>query len=468
MPKLSDYFFWLKWMDVIIIGSFWWVIFMAVIFWVPFLRPWWWLFLPFFLSIELKKLYLWWLQWDYNYANRKWVFLEIVPPKEILMPLKAMEDVFSIIWPTIYSPSVWREEWCEGMLPHAAEWMSFEVSSIEGKVHFYMRVAENHRSSIETALYSHYPELEIQEVKDYTRDIPQNIPNEEWDVYGENFILGRQPSAYPIKTYEKFFEPQGEKISAEEKRIDPMSSLLELMSKLGKGEQFWLQFILMSVDDKNDEPLFKKEADEIISKISKRPAKKPSSSFMGGWLSDLTAAFHLIFGGFGAGSDSAAAVSSAQSESGEREMVLTPGEREVLTEIENKIKKPIFRTVIRGVYVARRENFKSTNKYLTRAYFSHFQTQNMNFIRFSVVTRPKTHYVFRKRIPYVRSRRMLRNFILRFTPLFPNRNKECLILNTEEMATVFHFPFKIVGVAIPSTARVESKKAGPPPNLPTE
>ncbi|MBI3631452.1 MAG: hypothetical protein HY219_01115, partial [Candidatus Staskawiczbacteria bacterium] len=42
------------------------------------------------------------------------------------------------------------------------------------------------------------------------------------------------------------------------------------------------------------------------------------------------------------------------------------------------------------------------------------------------------------------------------------------ILNTEEMATLFHFPIKITGLVAPTMARVESKKGGPPPNLPIE
>ena len=43
-------------------------------------------------------------------------------------------------------------------------------------------------------------------------------------------------------------------------------------------------------------------------------------------------------------------------------MVLTPGERDIITEIENKLKKPVFRTTIRGVYVAKRDNWSSTNR----------------------------------------------------------------------------------------------------------
>ena len=338
--------------------------------------------------------------------------------------------------------------------------MSFEIASIEGKIHFYARVVESHRHVVESALYAHYPQLEISEVPDYTKNIPDNLPNKEWDIYGEDFVLGKPP-AYPIKTYEKFFEPQGERISAEEKRIDPVASLLESMSKLGPGEQFWLQFILIDMDDKS-KPLWKKEAEGIIAKLAKRPEKK--SKTIGEEISDMI--FNIIYGPKKEGSGEKATY--RWHETSKSEMVLTPGERETMTEIENKMKKPIFRTVIRGFYVAKRENWKYSHKVLTRSYFSHFQTQNLNHIRFSIVTRPKTKYWFRKRVPLVRSKRILRNFISRFTPLFPDRTRECAILSTEEIATLFHFPFKITGMAMPSTAKVESKKIGPPPNLPME
>ena len=39
------------------------------------------------------------------------------------------------------------------------------------------------------------------------------------------------------------------------------------------------------------------------------------------------------------------------------------------------------------------------------------------------------------------------------------------VLNTEELATIFHFPGQILKV--PTLERIESKEASPPPNLPT-
>ena len=455
--NVSKYFWWAQQLNRVVWVPFWWAIMMVIVLFIPFLRVWWWVFFPLFLSIELRTLYLWWIRWDYNYAKIKWIMLEVITPKEILTPLKAMEDVFAVMWGPLYGPSNWREIWCEGAGEAS---MSWEIASFEGVLHFYIRVQSEHRLSLETVLYSHYPELEIHEVPDYTRTVPQNIPSEEWDVYGEDFILGKNP-AFPIKTYEKFFEPQGEKIAAEEKRIDPISSLLELMSKLGPGEQFWMQFTISS----EQEPEWIAEGKKLANKIAKHPEKKNKT-----FLEELYETFyHIIAGpskeGFGE-SASYSWMDLTKTEEGERELLLTPGEREMLLEVETKLKKPIFRATIRGVYVAKRENWHSGHRILPRSYFSHFQTENLNYLRFSIETRPKTHYIFRRRIPYLRTRRMFRNYVLRFPPFFPDKERVTAMLNPEELATIYHFPIKITGLTLPSMPRVDSKKGGPPPNLP--
>jgi hypothetical protein len=352
-------------------------------------------------------------------------------------------------------------------LDNGPYWCCWEIASIEGQIHFYIRCLKQHKVSIETALYAHYPDIELHEVSDYTRLVPQTVPNEEWDIYGEDFILPRE-NAYPIKTSEKFFEPQGERISAEEKRIDPIISLLEGMSKLKQGENYWVQFITVPVTDK-DEPDWKKEGEKIINKLSKRPEKKEPTLWDD--LSYVGKAF--VMGPEKEGSGEGAKYSwlpQNKEETGEREMVLTPGEREILTEIDNKLKKPVFRTTIRGVYVARRENWNAPNRVMMRSYVAHFQTINMNRIQFTGVTRPKVHFFWRKRRAFLRARKMFRMAVLRFPPLFPQRMASDLnpILSTEEMATLYHFPLRVSGMVGPTMGKVESKKAGPPPNLPIE
>ena len=463
--------FWLGPLKRIVWDPFWWVILLLLILFVPFIRVWWWIFLPLMLQKQLKRLYFWWLDWDFAYAKAKWIVLEIVPPKEILIPLKAMEDVFSVVWP-IWDRANFRDEWIDGELNNGPFWYSWEIASIEGKVHFYIRFMLQHKIAVETALYGHYPDLEIREVPDYVKLVPPTVPNDEWDIYGEDWEYGQKNSkgeylhAYPIKTYEKFFEPQGERISAEEKRIDPIISLLELMSRLGPGEHYWVQFITVPIND-NDEPGWKKDGASIINKLSKRPEKKDTTA----WQDFTYLMGQVIFGPAKTGSGEKASyewLPQNKEETGEREMVLTPGERDIITEVEKKLSKPAFRTSIRGVYVAKRDDWKSSHASLLRSYMAHFKTNNMNDLRFSSVTRPKVNFFMRKRRAFSRARKMYRNAINRFPALFPDRKGLCVILSTEELATLYHFPLRVSGMVAPTMGNVEAKKAGPPSNLPIE
>lgn len=462
--KLPNYLFWLESVKKIVWDPFWWLILFLFILWVPFLRVWWWFFLPLMLCMQLKVIYKWWIGWDVYIDKRKWVLLELVPPKELLIPVKAMEDIFSSVWP-IADLANFREIWCEGELDNGPEWCSWEIVSIEGKIHFYLRVGQHHRHSLESALYGHYPDIEIHEVSDYVKLVPPTAPNEDWDAYGEDWWLLKDNS-YPIKTYEKFFEPQGERISAEEKRIDPLNSLLEAMSKLGPGEHYWVQFTTVPIFDKDD-PEYRANGKKIISKLSNRPEEKEPTL-----LEDLAyVGKQVLMGPEAEGSGEGAKYSwlpQNKEETGEREMVLTPGEREIITEVENKLKKSAWRTNIRGFYVAKRDNWNSPHRVITRTYMGHFGTANMNTFGFFTPSRPKVHFFLRKRRQFLRARKMFRNAVLRYPPMYPDRQSACPILSSEELATLFHFPIKVAGMTAPSMNKIESKKAGPPPNLPVD
>ena len=134
-------------------------------------KNWWWFFLPIILVFPFKSLYLWWIRWDVWYKKHKWILLEIKPPKEILKPFRAMENVFSMIW-GIYDGANWRERWCEGEHIKGPFWLSFEIVSIGGKIHFFMRILKEWRDLAESTIYSQYPEAEISVVEDYTKYIP--------------------------------------------------------------------------------------------------------------------------------------------------------------------------------------------------------------------------------------------------------------------------------------------------------
>lgn len=415
------------------------------------LETWWWLLLPVFLYFPAKFLYRWWINWEVWYKEQEWIMLEIVPPGEIEKPFRAMEDLYSGLWAVYDSPN-WREVWCEGELEKFPFWFSFEIESREGAVHFYLRIPRDARKMAESVIHSHYPEAEIFEVADYTQTVPQNVPNEDYELYGEDYKFIREYS-YPIKTY-KFFEPAAPEAVVGEKKVDPMNSLMEGLTKIKKGERVWFQIIATPI--LNREIPWLDKGKELAGQLAKRPGKPKQKSITGG------AAELLIFG-----------KAPAEEEKREEpiippEMKLTPGEREILGAVEEKITKYGFKVSARAVYIAERDVYTPPHAVIVRGYFPHFSTQNLNGIMFETKTRTKIQYLFRKRRLYQRKRSIFDRYVKRLPPSFPKLfGLGNMIMNTEELATIFHFPTK-AGILPPGVPRVVYRRGEPPPGIPTE
>ena len=428
------------------------------------IKNWWWIFLPLILFFPLKFFYLWWLRWDVWYKKKEWILLEIKPPAEALKPFKAMEDIITLFW-GIYDSPLWRERWCEGAFPRFPYWMSFEIACIKSETHFYLRILEDWRNMVESAIYSHYPEVEISLVEDYTKNVPQNIPNEKWDLYGEDFTLLKD-DVYPIKTYSMFFEERPE-VAIEEKRLDPMNSLLEALSKLQLGEQYWLQIGAIPILNQ-DIPIFNRGR-ALANKLAKRPeAKKPKPIWQ-------ETAEILVTG---------KPAEEKKEEVGliAPELRLTAGEKEILKGVETKMEKQCFNCWIKILYLYKKdEPYSIANSRIGRGYFLHFATSHLNGIRFASEARTRIHYWLRERRLYLRKRRHFRYYCQRlpmsfpwnlegkviYPPFYPRSGlkRTAFVLNAEELATIYHFPVKVIPSTVP---RVEAKKAGPPPGLPME
>ncbi|MCX6791313.1 MAG: hypothetical protein NTV62_03975, partial [Candidatus Gribaldobacteria bacterium] len=203
-------------------------------FWLVF-KNWWWLILPGVFYFPAKGLYKWWIQWEVWYKEQEWTVLEVIPPAEIAKPWRAMEDIYNATYSIIDSPN-WRELWCEGELEKFPYWWSFELISVAGQIHYYFRIPKDAKTLFEAIFHTHYSDAEMFEVPDYTTEMPQNLPNKDYEVYGEDYVLLKD-DIYPIKTY-KFFEIKPEEVD-KEKKLDPFIQLLEAMSKLRKGERAW-------------------------------------------------------------------------------------------------------------------------------------------------------------------------------------------------------------------------------------
>jgi len=441
------------------------------LFWQIF-KNWWWFFLSIIFWFFAKTFYLWWLRWENWYPKKKWVILEIKPPRENIKPFSTMENVFSMLWGIYDSPN-WRERWCGGGLPLGGGlWFSFEICSFGGQIHFYLRVPESFRKTAENIIYSQYPDIEIFEVEDYTKNVPKDIPNSKWDLYAEDYSLLKE-DYLPIKTYTMFFErEQEERRVMEEKRLDPMDAFLEGLASLHSGEQLWFQIVCNPITESTFPWLAKAKA--AANKIAKRPSPKPAKPIF------IEILETLIFG-----------AQKTKEEKGEKggeliapELRLTPGEKEVLTAIENKIKKNAFQCWLRGIHIYRLDQpFEAGRIGIIRTYLGQFSTQNLNTLVYWGPTRTKIHYLLKKRRLYLRKRQRFRAYVERLPSLWPRTQtgepicpfghvqgrkpgiRGTIILNTEELATIFHFPVKVI---TPALEAIEVKRIGPPPHLPTK
>lgn len=410
--------------------------------------------MPLVLYPTARILYRWWIHWEVWYPEQQWTLVEIIPPAEILKPSLAMEDLIGALW-SVYDSANWREIWCEGELDLAPFWISFEVVSIGGQIHYYLRILKEQKKLIASIINTHYPDAEIIEVPDYTKDVPQDVPNKDYDIYGEDYVLLREDS-YPIRTY-KFFEIRPEEID-KEKKLDPVAQLLEAMAKLKEGEQFWFQMILAPIT--NDDVPWVTEGRAIADKIARRVVPEPVNS-----KTIVGEAFRALAFDKVPYSDEEA---PKEEEVIPPEMKLTPGEREILAAVEEKISKYGFKTTMRAVYIYKRDAQYRPHGKIARSYIIHFNTLNLNGIRYFSKTRTKIHYFFRKRRLYTRKKNIFERYVKRLPPLFPaTTGPGTMILNAEEIAAIFHFPMNANDLPS-SIPRVAAKKVGPPPGIPTE
>jgi len=414
-----------------------------------FIATWWWVFTPFLLLRPFLFFYLWWRNEKWA-EKQKYIMLEVKMPREVRRPFKAMEQVFAGWW-MLYDPPDWWEKWIEGKYQLS---MSIELVSDGGEIHFYLYIPEAARNFIESNIYSQYPDAEIFQVEDYTKNVPQDIPNEEWDLWGCDYELIKE-DIYPIKTYPRFFEEKAETI--EEKRIDPLAALLEGMAKLKPGEKIWVQFRLTPVT--NSENNYKDRAKKEIEKLTKKPTKSPPEPI-------LKEMLKIIF-------------SPSKGEEKKQEVyppevwLLPPGEKEKAAAVADKVSKVMFECGIRFIILGKKGIWNKANLKTVLSYFANFNTENLNSFKpwGKSITKVHKHehfflnILFHDTLLYVKKRKIFKRYIQRLDYLFPQKGKR-FILNIEELASMFH----LVGreaVPAPEIQRIESKKAEPPPNLPT-
>ncbi len=420
--------------------------------WKQFLA-WGWLVAPVILAPIVWRAWLYYIRIR-TMRKFKWIMLELrIPPDVEKTPL-AMEQVFAIIHSTLF-PGAWWKRNIEGRVQ---EWFSFEMVSFEGELHFYLRTLAHFRNMIEAAIYSQYPQAEIFEVDDYTANVPNIIPNETHNLFGSEFKLARD-DAYPIRTYEAFeFKAESREGMSNISNVDPLAGVVETMTKLKEGEQVWIQFGILPIGDD-----WKKEGDKLALKLVGRPKKEdPKGSYtlalLKKELSDI--ALGTVQAPFKNPEFEEFQFGPPKSDKPHSLMqFLTSGEKEILEALEKKIAKVGFNSVIRVVYIARKESYNIPTFFQVTSGFNQFNTQNLNAIKRDGKTITAGKFPFKKSKEMQKKKWLLYKYRLRYKP------KTMFVLNIEELASLFHFPGRVV--AAPTLPRVGAKKGEPPAGLPS-
>ncbi|MDP2649702.1 MAG: DUF87 domain-containing protein [bacterium] len=106
--------------------------------------------------------------------------------------------------------------------------VSLEISVIDQTVHFYLSAPSKYQAFIESQIVSQYPKALISKSNDYVADVLANK---------NTLVLGQLKLSYnylyPLRTFKDF------------KEVDPMSSILGILSKAQKKDLVTIQFLLV-------------------------------------------------------------------------------------------------------------------------------------------------------------------------------------------------------------------------------
>lgn len=417
----------------------------------------WWVWLPLPLVAvawaDWQKYTRLWYYWIYR---GPWIVLEIRIPKQILKTPKAMEQIFSGVWSIITKGNLYERKW----LGRWIDYVSFELVGTAGETHFYFCLPKRYREMMESYVYSEYPEAEIVQVEDYFSRLPERMPAEGWGITGTELVLSR-PDAYPIRTYIQFEDP------TEERRIDPLSHFAEIFAKLGPDEYVIYQLILRPADDG-----WKEESNKLVNKLIGRKGRasgEPPEIFeIRAWLHSIMGVVtQAIFGGEVAPFEHGA---EAQDGEGTSLMLhLSPDERSTVENMGLKSSKYGIETNFRMIFVGPEKQFGAHAASILSAMFgaSGLFGGGSNGFRPHNPTKTWVDYFKNWREPLRKARiwHEMRKRLL-VDHLFGShfRPSGVIILNVEELATVYHFP--IESVTAPLLPRLEAKRGEPPTGLP--
>ena len=326
-------------------------------------------------------------------ASLEWVMLEIKLPREIFKSPLATEVALASL---LQGGGIGHKYalYFNGALP---AFSSLEIASIEGVIHFYIRIQKKFRPLVEANFYAQYPTIEIVEADDYTNQIRYHHLTKTVKMWGANYRTskswtptnpgtgtpyGTKDKPYtmkadflPIKTYVDYGLDKDPK---EEFKTDPITPLLEMMGGIGKGEHMWYQILVQDEGVYNDKKLPKfyvnTESHEHVS-LSDMAVTRKKQIRTGGFIkrgdiayNDYGEAKKKKIGKDADGNDieidqtyTFADPAVHVKPIGKKEMDLTQDEKDEMEGMNKKLSKPLALVVMRFLYITKSENFNTAH-----------------------------------------------------------------------------------------------------------
>lgn len=317
----------------------------------------------------------------------------------------AMETVFATIG------GLKAQKGFKAWLFGRSDLFTFEIVAHGDKISFYVTVPAAMHAFVEEQIHAQYPDAQIDEVPDYNLFSPTGV------ILGSHLAL-RRPSYFPIKTYRKLDS-------------DSMNALTNALSKVDGKDGVAIQYVCRSAPK-----TWRTEGLRIARAMQQ--GKK---------LAQATGGKNLLFDVGKGLKDAAKTSSSSKDKKPEDAYRLSPLEEEMVKGLEEKASRAGLDVNIRVVVSAGSPD--AAQRYLNDVLNAYGQ---FNIYEYG--------NGFQQVTPRFQSA-IVRPFIFR---TFDERVR--IVLNSEEMATLFHFPLPTTET--PKINWLLSRRALPPSNLPAE
>jgi hypothetical protein len=337
--------------------------------------------------------------------------------EEELRDSKEMAILFSGVAEQMFASlaSIYQKGWQPNF--YGQKHLTFEIAAINGDIGFYVTCTKEIQMLIEKQIHGFYPSASIEIVPDY------NIFKNQADYQiSATSLTESNHFVYPIKTY-RYLES------------DSLGTITNVLSKMGEDASAAIQIAIRPTNNS-----WRKACEQAAQSLQQgkevnRPVNLTAKEFAKG--------AHSLAKEFGK-------AAAAKGEKGDQTIPvpepvkLTPIQEQKLQFLEQKASKVGFDTQIRVITCAKTQPEADAHLENITSSFAQFNSPELNGFKKTMTS--KDH--------------LLRQFIFRTF----GGTKTSLILNAEELASIYHFPNK--GVETPGILWLSAKDAPPPANLP--